>query len=122
MKKIILILFVSFFYLSGISQNSWGNTFSLDNSISEDERTQLEAKIYPNPCKTQKVTIEFASKEIAEIGITNIAGKEVLVEELQFPSNKKIIQLNEIPNGIYLIRIKTTDNKQVVKKLIVSFH
>jgi hypothetical protein len=120
MKKIILLLIVSTIYISGFSQNSFGKSSTWNNINVEENHTSTELKIYPNPCKQGKVTLEFSSKEIIEVRLNNIAGKEVLVKKFSFPENKKQIQLNDIPNGIYLIRIKTTDNKQVVKKLMVS--
>lgn len=120
MKKIILLLIISTFYFSGFSQNSSTSSESWDNPGITENIATFEPKIYPNPCKLEKVTIELPEQEISEIKLTNIAGKEVLLKKFDFTENKKQIQLTEIPNGIYLIRIKTTDNKFMVKKLIVA--
>lgn len=117
MKKLILVLIIFLFYQTGFSQSNQANSF---NPYSEEFNISKELKIYPNPTNIQKVTIEFAAHEIAEITLTNIAGKEVFKESFTFPENKKEIRLDEISNGIYLIRIKTTDNNLVVKKLMVS--
>lgn len=105
--------------VSGFSQNVLNNA-SHSNSFIQDDNFNKEVKIYPNPCKQEKVTIEFSESEISEIRLTNIAGKEVLLKKFDFTENKKQIQLSDIPNGIYLMRIKTIDDKQVVKKLIVA--
>jgi Secretion system C-terminal sorting domain len=119
MKKIILIIIISGYTISGFPQNSFNENNGLKNSFQEDN-FQPEAKIYPNPCKQDKLTIEFNNEEISEVRITNIAGKEILIKKFQIPENKKEIQLNEVPNGIYLLRVKTTGDKSVVKKLIVT--
>ena len=50
----------------------------------------------------------------------NITGKEVLRELLDFPEQKKTLKLNNIPNGIYILQIKTTEDKVVAKKLMIS--
>lgn len=112
MKKFILVLLVIAFSFPVLAQSSWNNSIT--------EKAEAELKIYPNPCKNNKVTVDFNSKEISEIRLTNITGKQVLLKKYDFPTRKTQIQLNDIPNGIYLIQIKTTDNKKVVKKLMVS--
>lgn len=112
MKKIILALLLSAFYFAGFAQYPVFRT--------EEQNKPLEMKVYPNPCKSDKVTIESSGNEITEISITNIAGKQVLLKKFSDPGNKKQIELTEVPNGIYLIKIRTDNNKQSVKKLIVT--
>ena len=119
MKRIILLYIISFFYISGFSQNTVYKSSFLENTVQEDN-SEIQLKIYPNPCKQEKVTIELVSHEIAEVSLINIAGKEVMLKKFQLAENKKEIQLTDIPNGIYLIRIKTTDDQPVVKKLIIA--
>lgn len=114
MRKYILAFLLFAFTLPAFAQNSWSN------SDFEKEKIKAELKIYPNPCKNSKVTVDFNSKEISEIRLTNITGKQVLLKKYNFPTHKTQIQLNSIPNGIYLIQIKTSDNKVTVKKLLVS--
>ncbi|MEN8117597.1 MAG: T9SS type A sorting domain-containing protein [Bacteroidota bacterium] len=114
MKQIILIVVVVFLNLAAFSQYN-PDSFSINN-----ETIKPELKIYPNPCKNNKVTVDFSTKEITEVRLTNIAGKEVLLKKYQLPTHKLQLQLNNIPNGLYIIRIKTSDNKSTVKKLVVS--
>ena len=120
MKKIILFIIIITIHISGFSQSLTGNNSGWNNINIEENNTISEVKIYPNPCKNEIVTIEFNNREIKEIRLTNITGKEVLLKSFQFAENKKQIQLNEIPNGLYIIRIITSDQKQVVKKLMVA--
>lgn len=119
MKRIILLITISVFSLSVLANGLPTFASNWDSTFQKDEM-ENELKIYPNPCKQEKLTIEFNNQQIQEIRITNIAGKEVLVKKFQFPENKKQIQLNDISNGIYLLRVKTEENKTVVKKLIVA--
>ncbi len=76
--------------------------------------------IYPNPCTQDNISIEISDREIEEVRITNILGKEVLVHNFQFPANKKQVQLNDVPNGIYLMMIKTNDDQPLLKKIIIA--
>jgi len=120
MKKLILILIISTLTLSGFSQNTSGGSSGWNNINFEENNTSSEVRIYPNPCTDSKLTIEFNHQEITEIRLTNITGKEVYLKKFQFAENKKQIQLNDIPNGIYIVKITTSDQNMVVKKLMVS--
>ncbi len=120
MKKIILFIFIITISISGFSQNTAGNNISW-NTISADENSiNTEVKIYPNPAKGEYVTVEFNKREIKEISLTNITGREVFLKTYPFTETKKQVQLNDIPNGIYFLKIKTTEDKIVIKKLMVS--
>ena len=119
MRIFLLISFI-IISVSGFSQNLQANSSGWNNQLSDESNLASELKVYPNPCIDGKVTIEFNNQEITEIRLTNIAGKEVFLKRFQFAENKKQIQLNEIPNGIYILRIITSDQKLVVKKLMVS--
>lgn len=120
MKQLLLVIAIFSIPIIGLSQNSSSNVSNFNNSFVDEKNSFAELKVYPNPCKLKKLTIEYNSKEIAEIELTNIAGKKVLSKQLQFPTNKYQINLDNTPNGIYLLRIKTTDSKLLVKKVLVS--
>jgi hypothetical protein len=120
MKKIILIIFIISLSFLGFSQYLNGNNKSWNNSSSDENAVVSEVKIYPNPVKGEFVTVEFNKREIKEITLTNITGKEVLMKSYPFAENKKQIQLNNVPNGIYFLKIKTSEDKIVIKKLMVS--
>jgi len=120
MKKFTLIFIIATLTLSGFSQNISGSSSGLSNINFEENNTSSELKIYPNPCTDNKLTIEFNYQEITEIRLTSITGKEVFLKKFQFAENKKQILLYDIPNGIYIVKITTSDQKMVVKKLMVS--
>ncbi len=118
MKQFLLSILLLFIFLPGFAQNMQSSPaarLSVDN-----KEVQSILKIYPNPCKDKKVTIELMDNDLEEIKITNITGKEVLIQKMDIPVSKFQLQLNEIPDGIYLLQVKTTSNKVVVKKLMVS--
>ena len=120
MKLTILLFSIFLLQLSSIANNHSGH-FELDNQLtSEQKKDNVNVKIFPNPCKNKKVTIETGSDLLAEIRFTNIAGKVILQKKMNVPTNKETIELNNVPNGIYLIQIITNNNKKAVKKLMVS--
>ena len=120
MKRIILLILVAFISVTVFSQNGITVYGQQNSSFLEKKQNTPELKIYPNPCKGDKVTVEFKSHQIAEIQLTNITGKQVFNKKFNFTENKIQLQLNDIPNGMYLLKVKSVDNKTVVKKFIVS--
>ena len=120
MKQIIIISIFIFTFFPGNAQN-FENNYADKNRISvETQNSSTDVNIYPNPVKHNKLTIKFKHHQIKEIRLTNILGKEVLLKHYQNSLNEIVLELTNIPNGIYLVRIKTTDNQIVVKKLMVS--
>ena len=120
MKRITLFLITAFLTISVYSQTGFNNSAKQNSTFLTKKQNTPEVKIYPNPCKNSRVNIEFKSHPISEIQLTNIAGKVVLKKKFDFAEMKKQLQLNGIQNGMYLLQVKSTDNKTVVKKFIVS--
>lgn len=79
-----------------------------------------ELKIYPNPVKSGPVKLEMTNGKILEIHIIDIRGKKILVKKPEQAVPISEISLDEVPDGIYIVRVKTKENKLIVKKLIVS--
>jgi hypothetical protein len=82
-----------------------------------------EIKIYPNPIKSinEKATIEFPNPtNNAKIGVYDFMGKAIKIIELNestpFISYK--LSVNEIPNGLYILRIDLGTMNKVGKLLI----
>lgn len=120
MNRILLFIAVTFISISANSQNNASSSLGWNNSAFEEKLDTKELKVYPNPCKTDKVTLDFNGLLISEVQLTSITGKQVLSKKLQFSESKITLQLNNIQNGMYLLKVKTTENKVAVKKFIVS--
>ncbi len=121
MKKFLLgtifslVIFASFAIRPGFELGPQDNRGVIDSS-------QNELRVYPNPTQTGQVTLEMNTGEISEIRLINIAGKEVIYRKMDFGAPKYVLSLDNLPNGIYFVRIKSVENKTVVKKLVVSSH
>jgi PKD repeat protein/photosystem II stability/assembly factor-like uncharacterized protein len=73
-----------------------------------------EFEIYPNPASS---IININSSSIMDwIEITNLLGQMVITKK-QVNAITSIIDLNELPHGIYFVKIKS-DNKVATKKII----
>ncbi len=84
--------------------------------ISEIEEQQItELSVYPNPA-TSKFFIEGSGiQEFKEISIISLTGKLVLSENDVY--GKDGMDISQLQNGIYIVRIKT--EKQIVSKKLV---
>jgi hypothetical protein len=119
MKQFILLLLFVLIQFAGFSQ-SHENQAQTWNRASGQVNGQPDLAIFPNPCTGQKLTIEISKGELTEIRVSNIAGKLVMFKQFVIPVNKVELTLENTPNGIYLIQVKTSDHKLVAKKLIVT--
>lgn len=120
MKRFILYTIASLlFFFTSVSLTAMGQEG--EKRLHQKERPfSHELRVYPNPCKTGKVTLEMADSEIHDIRLINITGKEVLHKLIAPGTTKYLLELHDIPDGIYFLRIITANKEVFVKKLIVS--
>ncbi len=84
--------------------------------IGENILNQNSVKLYPNPAQ-ESVTVTLPDGIDAEMLLTDISGKVILRKRV---SSDHTISLQELNNGIYLVRILDLNNKSmIIKKLIV---
>ena len=119
MKQLILTALIISFQLSVFAQKET-TAFHSDTTSEVMEQTSVDLRIFPNPVINQKVSLEMNSDAIAEIRLVNIVGKEVMKKNFKLGVNQYQMKLEDVPKGIYLIQVKTTDNKAIVKKLLIS--
>ena len=70
-----------------------------------------EAKVYPNPAKNM-LHIEGAG--LTQVDVFNIMGQSVL----SINENFETVDIGHLQNGIYFIRIKTTEGEKTVKLVV----
>jgi len=80
-------------------------------SINENNSNTKTISIFPNPANTE-INIVFPSSDNAQIEISNVMGEVVIKKE-----NKSKIDISNLTNGLYFIRI-IQGQKRNVQKLI----
>ncbi|NCC17976.1 MAG: T9SS type A sorting domain-containing protein [Bacteroidia bacterium] len=100
---------------SEFSENLCKNFIGL-NSISKDEPL---ITLYPNPAKSITTLKVEGLEEVANVSLYDISGR--MLKQLKlYPNQKELeIDLNNLSDGVYNIRIENNDFKKV-KKLIIT--
>ena len=84
----------------------------------EDDLTQIEVSIYPNPCKND-ATVEFSLNDAAQVVFTvrDISGKVMLSESAEYSDgvHTRKIATKEFPEGVYFIDIDTGQYRNTIK-------
>ena len=115
------MIFFLFISLSAACFAGRGAEYGVEqDSPYRKDSNRVELNIYPNPTETGRITIEMSSGKIAEIKLVNIAGKEIISQKMESGISKYQLALENVPNGIYFIRVQSPEDKIFVKKLIVS--
>jgi hypothetical protein len=91
------------------------NKVTSPSGLTENNENGL--KVYPNP-STGVFTIELPSEmQQAKIEIINSVGSLVYQSEM---SDTKIIHTQTLAKGLYFVKVKSTDSKVMVKKVVVE--
>jgi hypothetical protein len=83
--------------------------------------SQSGVDLYPNPSNgtIQVVVQEGTADPIGSIEVYSLTGEPVMELQMDQPSEKAEIEMNDQPAGFYFIRVQT-QNGQVIKPLILS--
>lgn len=79
-----------------------------------DKVNDNSIKIFPNPAK-DFINIQ-TKKNIETIEIINSSGSTVLVTD----GNNKTLSVNNLSNGLYIIRIKDNSHEKFIQKLLIE--
>jgi photosystem II stability/assembly factor-like uncharacterized protein len=102
---------------------SWG--WSVDNLYVQQTPMAVEpsplsdAIIYPNP-SSGKFTVHYSLSKDSEVAMNvwDVTGRNVLNEnfgQLSTGKNESELNLEGLPDGIYLVRVKTIDGERTIK-------
>lgn len=81
-----------------------------------DELTSVkpELAVYPNPATTN---VTITSNNATQLVIYNTVGKEII--SINNPSNTEVIDLTNLPKGIYFVQVKNAQ-QLITKKLVIK--
>ncbi len=91
----------------GFQQTKLTTTGIKENTIEESQIT-----IYPNPA-TDKIFVNFNSKEYSwyMLEIFDLIGSKKILQKIDKPSKKIVIEINDLESGIYLLHLKSDKNE-----------
>ena len=91
-------------------------SYSIGNCVTgivTNNNEQTEIKVYPNPAKNRINVLLPSEIKNYKINLTNIVGQTVL------QTQPNVIDVSNIPNGIYFVTIETEKNI-FIKKVIIN--
>ncbi len=77
-----------------------------------------DVKIYPNPAK-EEFFIESASVQVLEVSLIDAKGMKLNLN-VQRINQEFLVDVRAIPNGLYVLRIKTIQGKYLTRKIAVK--
>ena len=116
-----IIVHVSGNYTATTTDVNNCNYLTFANSLNilqiPNENFKTLVKLYPNPISS-KLTIE-SSLEIKQIEIYSIYGQTNRIYEFN-NNNNNTIDLSDLENGVYFVKMILASNKFLIKKIIVE--
>lgn len=91
-----------------------------DLDVKEQKTSDFDIKVSPNPAQSQ-VLIEYALPESSSFGIlklVNALGEKQVELQLESSKGSKLIDIQGLPSGIYLVVITDLNGRNYATKLI----
>ncbi|ARN71723.1 hypothetical protein BST91_08740 [Nonlabens tegetincola] len=101
-----------YFNQSRGNSNNWDlGAYSSTSTAHLEENTSPALNIYPNPA-THRVNIELKDNTIATAQLFNLTG------QLLIATNQSTLDISNLPSGMYLLHVKTSNGQYLTNKLI----
>ncbi len=123
------IVFIRFRLFSDWYANGWGwmiDDLKIQGPVSTVEEYPIfeeTVKIYPNPSAgTVKINLQMREDvEKLQVTLTDLFGKQILREQYIRPGSSftRYYQLDDLPSGIYLMRIES-GYQNVIRKIVIT--
>ncbi len=109
-------------FIDDVAYNPSGSGTSLKKSLNQELSTKTpdnpisKIRVYPNPCQGL-FTIETSASpdQVFEVNVYNTTGSVVYSETLY--SNKKLIDIQNLPGGMYFVNIRNNDTNKTLSVL-----
>ena len=110
--KLLIIPFLFFLAIGpAIAQSDINN---LVNSTSIMKQEEDRVRVFPNP--TNGVVTIMGKLNGTTLQVYNVLGAQVMQRELS--SEQNLLDISDLPSGVYMFRITTANGSSVVKKVI----
>ena len=75
--------------------------------------------VLPNPVTNNQFTVQ-ATLPVSSVEVVSIVGQTVYFHDFAPRQRDVRVLLNNLPEGVYLVKVKFSDNQSVIKKIIVQ--
>ena len=120
MKKLILLFIV---FITGSA--TFGQSFVREKLAASENVKNLtslqgaDLNVFPNPVTGNHFQVISEVNPVNELKLLNITGKLVYQKILNQPLSKFEVELPVVPDGVYLLTVKQTDNTLRTIKLLI---
>lgn len=80
--------------------------------------SKLDMNVYPNPSDGELFIEGDFGMGSRKLELYNTAGQEVLEGRYNDPMERMSLDLSGLANGVYILRVRTSDNKTATRKII----
>lgn len=95
----------------------WPTVIQPRHSMADSSSNIRVISIYPNPTNQNNVNITSNSTYIEKISVFDRYGK-LLIEESEVNNKSEVLDMKNLVEGLYFVKIETENNQTVIKKLI----
>lgn len=104
---------------SGADGQQWSIVEAEEVITSTEENVAAQFSVFPNPAKrTLNISGNSASNLIDEVTLMDLLSRKVYYEVARTEDGQWILNTNEIPAGLYILRIKTREKEFTTKVVI----
>ena len=83
------------------------------------ELGMLEFSLFPNPNNGEFTIVNNGVSDVIELSVTDIQGKEVLYQKLNFnKAEQKSMALENVERGVYLVRLSSENGIKMINMII----
>lgn len=102
----------SLYFVTGTTKKLY--KYSTKSTDVKQIQSEKSIRFYPNPVR-DKLILD-TDNEIKQVEILNLMGENVLI----IKNNSKSIDISGLNSGLYLVRVKTSENKQITEKIQIK--
>ena len=118
--KNIKVMFETYNYYNN---NIYIDDVIINNSIATDikrpEQSNISIAVFPNPARERATVVLTGVEEEVEIILSTLGGKEILRKSSAFGNRSEQLNLQNLPDGVYFVRIigeSIHENKKLIIK------
>jgi trimeric autotransporter adhesin len=100
-------------YIADFGNNVIRKVHTTNEGVNTINKSTAAINIYPNPAHTQ-LFIQSTGEPVNEVTISNLLGQAVYTHE--FSNTLVQVDVADLPNGMYLVRINGTEVRKFIKQ------